>query len=634
MRRKWGKWIVGVLLLPVSLVALLSILLYVPFVQDFAVRQAASYASEAMGMRISIGQIRLSFPLDLKIRDVQAIHQADTLLRLDRLSLRIQARPLFHRQVLIEAIDLRNAQLDTKDFLEGMAIKGAVGQFYLKADRVDLPEERATFNQINLADAAITLLLNDSTEQADTTSTDLPWRFDLQRIQLDRVSLALQMQPDSLRMATFLHQATLRNGVVDLGKESYAVGLLQIAESTLHYDEDRVEPTDGLDLSHIQLGEVGIQLEEVYYQGRSMRALLKECTFKEQSGLMVDQLTGELTSDSSAIHLPELLLRTPHSAAKLTASIPWNSLEEKAKEEMQVAWESHLGKEDLLLAMGKLPADFVRAYPNQPLSMELAAEGNLAAMRLTKGEMRLPGAFRMELSGGMEALMDSVKRTGALRLEAVTDSLNFLLTMLPAEQRPFYNLPKGMQLHGEAFVANQAYQAELHFQEDRGKMDLTAHYDPTKEAYQAAFRVDSLEPVHFMPLDSLYSLTASLQAEGQGTDPFARATWAKIEGAVEDIRYGLTAVSDVQLKGTLEQHALNVELNSSYPLAKFEVSLNGELKPKDVKAMLIADVEHLDLHGLHFMGNPFATSFQLFAEAESDLDDRNLLDVTLGNWEV
>ena len=89
MRRKWGKWIVGVLLLPVSLVALLSILLYVPFVQDFAVRQAASYASEAMGMRISIGQIRLSFPLDLKIRDVQAIHQADTLLRLDRLSLRI-----------------------------------------------------------------------------------------------------------------------------------------------------------------------------------------------------------------------------------------------------------------------------------------------------------------------------------------------------------------------------------------------------------------------------------------------------------------------------------------------------------------------------------------------------------------
>ena len=634
MRRKWGKWIVGVLLLPVSLVALLSILLYVPFVQDFAVRQAASYASEAMGMRISIGQIRLSFPLDLKIRDVQAIHQADTLLRLDRLSLRIQARPLFHRQVLIEAIDLRNAQLDTKDFLEGMAIKGAVGQFYLKADRVDLAKERATFNQINLADAAITLLLNDSTEEADTTATNLPWRFDLQRIQLDRVSLALQLAPDSLRVATFLKQASLRDGVVDLGTERYAIGQLQLTESNLLYDDDLSEPTDGLDLGHIQLADVRLRLEELLYQGRQMRASLTECTFEEKSGLRVDALTGALESDETTIRLPQLLLQTPHSEAQLRAEIPWNSLEERPKEEMRLTWESRLGKADLLLAMGKLPRDFVRAYPNQPLTLAMEAAGNMAAMRLTKGELRLPGAFRMALSGEMEAVLDSVKRTGELRLEAESDSLNFLLTMLPAEERLFYNLPKGMRLQGEAFVANQAYQAELHFREDKGKMDLTAHYDPTREAYQAALRVDSLEPVHFMPLDSLYSLTASLQVEGKGTDPFAAQTWAKIEGAVNDIRYGLTSVSDVRLKGSLEQHALQMELVSGYPLAKFDLSLNGELRQKDVKAMLIADVEHLDLHEMHLLSNPFATSFQLFAEAESDLDERNLLDVTLGNWEV
>ena len=92
---------VGLGLLPIAAVMLLSILLYIPFVQDFAVRQATAYVSEATGMRISIGQIRLSFPLDLKIRDVQAIHQTDTLLRLERLALRIQARPLFHKQVLI-----------------------------------------------------------------------------------------------------------------------------------------------------------------------------------------------------------------------------------------------------------------------------------------------------------------------------------------------------------------------------------------------------------------------------------------------------------------------------------------------------------------------------------------------------
>ena len=122
--------------------------------------------------------------------------------------------------------------------------------------------ERATFNQINLADAAITLLLNDSTEEADSTATNLPWRFDLQRIQLDRVSLALQLAPDSLRVATFLKQATLRDGVVDLGTERYAIGQLQLTESNLLYDDDLSEPTDGLDLGHIQLADVRLRLED------------------------------------------------------------------------------------------------------------------------------------------------------------------------------------------------------------------------------------------------------------------------------------------------------------------------------------------------------------------------------------
>ena len=42
----------------------------------------------------------------------------------------------------------------------------------------------------------------------------------------------------------------------------------------------------------------------------------------------------------------------------------------------------------------------------------------------------------------------------------------------------------------------------------------------------------------------------------------------------------------------------------------------------------------MDLQGMHLMANPFATSFQLFAEVESNLDEDNTIDVTLGNWEV
>ena len=50
--------------------------------------------------------------------------------------------------------------------------------------------------------------------------------------------------------------------------------------------------------------------------------------------------------------------------------------------------------------------------------------------------------------------------------------------------------------------------------------------------------------------------------------------------------------------------------------------------------MLIADVGNLDLYGLHLIQKPLATSFQLFVEGKSDLDENNNLDVSLGNWEL
>ena len=45
------------------LAVLLPALLYVPAVQDLVRRKAAAYASQALGMELSVERLRLSFPL-------------------------------------------------------------------------------------------------------------------------------------------------------------------------------------------------------------------------------------------------------------------------------------------------------------------------------------------------------------------------------------------------------------------------------------------------------------------------------------------------------------------------------------------------------------------------------------------
>lgn len=635
--RIWLRRIGVVCLIPVALVLLLSVLLYIPPFQNFIVKQATRYASDATGMQIGIERIRLSFPLELDVRGVQVVRlsavnaPADTLLTLQSLKVSIHLLPLLQQQVLVDAVDLRGVKVNTGTLIEGMEIKGMLGKLYAKADRIDLVNQQAVLNALELSDTAVTLLMNDTTTN-DTTSTPLNWKIKLDKINFDRVSFAMQMPADSLRLSTYIDKAALRKGNVDLAAESYAAESFNLSNSTFNFDTNSNPPTDGMDFSHISLDKLNASLTAVLYNGKKMNARIDTLSVEERSGLHIISLLGELQSDDEAIYVPALSLKTPYSDVALKATIPWSTLSDQPKGSMLATLQASLGKHDLLMIAGSLPDDFKEAYPDKPFTLMATADGNLSSMHLREAKGELPGALQIDVSGDMEAVTDSIRRSGELRLAAVTGRLGFVLAMLPASQRKFYHIPQGLRLSGTATLANRTYRADMRLTEDKGRIDLTARYNPILLAYEARLKVDSLQPNHFMPQDSLFWLTAAVEASGRGTDPFSAATWAKVEGRISDIRYGASSVSDVTFSGSLEKNLAKVDLLSKYPLAKMDISLNATLQRKEVKGMLIADVDNIDLYGLHFVDKPISSAFQLFAEAQSDLAQDNKLDVTLGNW--
>ena len=249
--RRWMKRIGIICLIPMVLVILISILLYIPPFQNFAVRLATEYASETTGMNIRIGQIRLSFPLNLTIRDVKVITPPDTLLSLESFQVNIRPLPLLKKEVLVDAIDLRGVKANTGNLIEGMEIKGTLGKLYAKADRIDLGKEIARLNKIDLSDTAITLLMNDTTTNKDTTSTAVNWKLMLDQIDLDRVAFAMQIPGDSLRLSTYIEKAGLTDGIVDLGSARYSASQFLLSGSSLNYDGSYSDPVPGFDPAHI-----------------------------------------------------------------------------------------------------------------------------------------------------------------------------------------------------------------------------------------------------------------------------------------------------------------------------------------------------------------------------------------------
>lgn len=633
--KKWIKWIGVIFLIPIALVLLLSVLLYIPPVQRFVVREATQYAAKATGMQIGIGKIRLSFPLNLTVQEVEVVQPpADTLLTLESLTVSVQALPLLKKEVVVDAIDVEGVKANTGALIEGIDIKGQVGKLSARADRIDLKSENARFNRIDLSDAAVTLFLTDTTSKEDTTSTPLNWKLQLDAIALDRVAFAMQIPADTLRLCTFVDQARLRNGEVDLGISRYKAEAFTLAGTTFRFDTDNLSPAGGLDFAHLAFSDVDASIHSILYQGKDMEAHIRQLSLRERSGLAIRSLTGTLQSDSTQISAPDLKLATPYSEIQLQALVPWSALSERPQGEMQVNLDASLGKEDLLLAGGSWPEDFKQAFPRQPLTLQADANGNFASLRLTRLKAKWPGVLDLAASGQAQALTDSLRRSGEIDYQLRTGQLDFVLSYLPPAQREQFRIPPGLALKGTASVKNQAYRADLVLTEGSGRLRFDGQYQVPRQAYAATLQIDSLQPDHFMPHDSLLSLTASIHAQGQGTDVFAGSTWSRIEGKIADIRYGASSVSDVTIDGSLKNHQAALKLVSAYPLARMNLTLDATLRRNDVAATLIADVENADLYGFHLMSQPFSTSFQLFAEAKSNLKEDNLLDLTVGDWQI
>ena len=160
-----------------------------------------------------------------------------------------------------------------------------------------------------------------------------------------------------------------------------------------------------------------------------------------------------------------------------------------------------------------------------------------------------------------------------------------------------------MMLSGNVRLAGQKYAGSLLLREGQGKIQLKSLFDAHENRFKASFEIDSLEPNHFMPNDSLYWMTASIQAEGQGTNAFDSLTWVNLDGKIGDLRYGSSSISDITIKGSLKDNFAILDLNSRYPLAEMDVTLNATLKKNWIQAMLIADMQHLDLYGFHLWIN-------------------------------
>lgn len=666
-RHKKKRWWLWLLASPFLLFSLLILLLYLPPVQWFAVNKASKLASESTGLDITVGRLDLRFPLDLLVRDVLAVEpeSKDTLLALDRLKVELRLWKLFKKELEIEEVSIKGATVDTRDFLEGMAVNGYLGELFLESHGVAFSPEKARINEFFVKNTDLSLTL-ESTEDADTAASDtLPWKLLLDKIAFENVKFELRMPKDSLFLRTQIPEFLIKDGEVDLYQSSYFLKTVSLADASFAYDmgmEASRLPSDSLSEGfhpmHLSFESVDLKVDSVYYCGKDIRAMISTFDWKERSGLELLSTEGRIMADNQVIDIPLLKLKTTDSYLDLQTKIGWEVLEMERAGMLSARLMAEIGKGDVLKLVGGLNEELVKTYPDGPFRIQTRLEGNLHRLHLNTLSADLPGAFHLSAEGDLLHLTDSMRRGGEIALLAESKDMRFLKPMTDGS----IAIPSGTVLEGNFTMAGAKMGMDFLLKQPQAKAvtlvdstQLTVHndtlsiaedfkmrraariyaqYDMTNDAYLADLVVNDLDLHQFLPKDSIFDVAMNLHADGEGLDFFDSRTRFYVNGQVDKLHYTNYRLAGYDLSATLENHQLDASFVAHNSAMELNAHLDGKIKPNDVIAHLQVQVPKLDWQSLKMTEKPISSSHQLDVSFLTDLVKKYEVNASLVNSSI
>lgn len=610
-------WTLGLLLSPVLLFVILAITLYLPPVQNWVVDKVAAYASEETGMQISIDHVALSFPLDLAVDNVSVIKEQDTVADVKRAIVDVQLLPLLTGKVVVNELEVTNTRLNTSDLIAAARIKGQFARLFVTSRGIDLGKETVELNGTRLENARLDIQLNDSVPE-DTTKSENRWRIHVDEATIAQSEMTLHMPGDSMSVHARMGELKAHEAWIDLGTETYTVERVDWTKGTVRYDQNHEPATEGLDLNHIELTDIDVGIDSIYYHDPTLRLQLRTVSMKEKSGLEINNVTGAVIMDDGIIKLPQMKLTTPDGLVDVALDMPLSLTDDLNPGSMQLRLDAQLGKQTLLPFLEMFSKEIAQQWPNQPLSVSGTVRGNMQHMKLDDIRIALAGAFRATASGVVARLDNPKKLDADVKFMAQTQNLNFLMTMLPHEQRQNLRLPP-ISAQGSVRAHGGQYSADITAHEGKGTIKAKGSINADIMRYNADVSIHDLNIHHFMPNDSIYTVSADVTANGQGTDFLSPKTTMEADATIHQLGYGQWSLDNITAKARVKNGHAIANIDSRNPLVNGRVCLDALLNTRELNATVTADVNKVDLQKMLLTEDPLSIGLCGHIDLTSDM---------------
>ena len=616
--KKLFWWILIILLSPVLLFVVLTVLLYLPPVQNWAVDKVTAIASEKTGMDISVGHVDLSFPLDLSIDNFRVLQKPDTLADVERMVVDVQLLPLLDSKVVINELEVSNTRLNTLDMVAAAKVKGHFSRLFMASKGIDLDQGIVELNGSRLEDAFFDIQMADSVPEDTTTSEPTLWKIYVDSITIDRSDIVFHMPGDTMSVAAHIGNLTAREALMDLGDQTYTVASADWVNGAVKYDQNFQPRIEGLDFNHIDLSDIHIGIDSIYFHDPTLRMYMRQVALKEKSGFSVTNLSGPIAMEDGAIKLPKFRLSTPYSDIDVELDMPLSLMEPVDPGKMRLKMNATLGKQDIMPFLSDMPAGMRQRWPEYPLTVSGLLKGNMQHMDFHDLEVSLPTAFHATATGFAANLDTPDKLRADVQFKANTQNLGFVMAMLPRDMQRDYRIPP-LSAQGRVKADDQQYFADITAHEGKGMVKAKGSFHATAMRYDADVQIRNLNVHHFMPRDSIYTVSADITAKGQGTDFFSPRTSLVADAKIHHIGYGKLNIDNVTAHALVGDGKAHANLISRNLLLKGAVNFDALLSTTRFDGTLSTDFQELDLYEMGVTPDPLTMGMCGHFDINSDL---------------
>ena len=606
--KKTVKWTVGILLTPIVIFLLLSLLIYVPPVQRFAVDKTCEWLEEDMHWKVKIGQVRLAFPLDLVLADMAATDEEnDTVLDAEALRLNIPVMPLLDGRADIDGIILREAYVNTKSLIGDCRIKGRLKKFVAHSRGVKWDDEYVKLNDLVLDNADVLVCLSD-TAAPDTTPSTAKWIIDVESAEVHKTKVNLQFvnpldKPEFSYFGTQVEvgELALKNGHFDTGKSFYGVEKLLLKDGAANVDLTEGErKNDKFDMNHLRLTGLNVGVDSLSYNEKGeLRCGVRNLQMAERCGFAVEDITAGVYFDNERAELNGLNFNTKHSLITAGVSVNWRALSQGLDSDLTLSIDSKIGRPDVLKISEMFLDDGTtkmlgEILPQSPILLKAKVAGTAESLKIRQADVQLPGTASLSLSGTVKNAMNDY-RSG--RVKYTLKTAKNLKNVVRYFAGNSIQVPSPMTLAGDLDFHGNLYKTKSKLNVPGGSADILAQTNLSRENYDVKLNTHGFPVRQFLPDLPISPLTASVHAQGSGYNPMANSSRLQAEANVTKTAYGVYPLDNTQLRATLHQGQANANMKMANVMAQLTANVNADIRSMDnLSAQLQTDIDEFNLH--------------------------------------